>query len=201
MLGSFWAPYPYRGLNLNTRGIIHATKLILNRYASEQKSAPHLSETEIDFYIICGPVFSYSSSDANNTYIIANLYMMDSSHASDIMKQQLYWLRKKSHHKKLHSAKMPEKQGLFPFIHPPKSVDNGIPHCKMLCHLCTCRCPSHGSTAVCRDSKRWENGQPATLQHLNSSKLVVSEQGIAQFHTSYRNEYIRILCSILDHRM
>jgi len=44
------------------------------------------NKTEIYFYIICGRVFSYSSSDANNTYIITDQYMMDGSYSSDLLK-------------------------------------------------------------------------------------------------------------------
>lgn len=160
-------------------------------------------------YIICGRVFSYSSSDANNTYIETPFLTCskDNGQFSCLsMQQQLYWLRKFFHHKK-QSMKMVEK--MFPSVHPSKSVRTGIPRCRMLCRLCTCRCPFHGSTAVCRDSKHSENQPEETLEHLHSSEVVmqhpifpvhvVFEQGIAQFHSPYRNEYRCVLCLISDH--
>jgi hypothetical protein len=70
---------------------MHTTKLIPYHYASEKSTLSHpfplpLNKTEIYFYIICGRVFSYSSSDANNTYIITDQYMMDGSYSSDLLK-------------------------------------------------------------------------------------------------------------------
>jgi len=57
------------------------------------------------------------------------------------------------------------------------SHGNNIPRCRMLCHHCTCKCRFHGSTAVCRNSKHWENRHCETLWHSNSSDARMQHTG------------------------